>query len=101
MASSVTAPILSAPARKPSRRSLRGYDAVLMDVGLAGTNGAHTVGRIRALPGLAARTPIIALSGHPDADDEGVARAAGMDFYVRKPVSPTELAAALAAAVAK
>ena len=79
----------------------RGYDAVLMDVGLAGTNGAHTVGRIRALPGLAARTPIIALSGHPDADDEGVARAAGMDFYVRKPVSPTELAAALAAAVAK
>jgi two-component system, sensor histidine kinase len=80
---------------------VRGYDAVLMDVGLAGTNGAHTVGRIRALPGLAARTPIIALSGHPDADDEGVARAAGMDFYVRKPVSPTELAAALAAAVAK
>ena len=79
----------------------RGYDAVLMDVGLAGTNGAHTVGRIRALPGPAARTPIIALSGHPDADDEGVARAAGIDFYVRKPVSPTELAAALAAAVAK
>jgi two-component system, sensor histidine kinase len=79
----------------------RGYDAVLMDVGLAGTNGAHTVGRIRALPGLAARTPIIALSGHPDADDEQVARSAGMDFFVRKPVSPTELAAALAAAVAK
>jgi two-component system, sensor histidine kinase len=80
---------------------VRGYDAVLMDVGLAGTDGTHTVGRIRALPGLAARTPIIALSGHPDADDEQVARAAGMDFYVRKPVSPTELAAALAAAVAK
>jgi CheY-like chemotaxis protein/nitrogen-specific signal transduction histidine kinase len=79
----------------------RGYDAVLMDVGLAGTNGAHTVGRIRALPGEAARTPIIALSGHPDADDERVARAAGMDFFVRKPVSPMELAAALAAAVAK
>ncbi len=79
----------------------RGYDAGLMDVGRAGTNGAHTVGRIRALPGLAARTPVIALSGHPDADDEGVARAAGMDFYVRKPVSPAELAAALAAAVAK
>jgi two-component system, sensor histidine kinase len=79
----------------------RGYDAVLMDVGLAGTDGVHTVRRIRALPGLAARTPIIALSGHPDADDEEAARAAGMDFYVRKPVSPGALAAALAAVGAK
>ena len=79
----------------------RGYDAVLMDVGLADTNGAHTVRRIRALPGVAARTPIIALSGHPDANDEQIARAAGMDFYVRKPVSPSGLAAALAAVVAK
>jgi two-component system, sensor histidine kinase len=79
----------------------RGYDAILMDVGLAGTDGVHTVRRIRALPGVAARTPIIALSGHPDADDEPAARAAGMNFYVRKPVSPSALAAALAAVVAK
>jgi two-component system, sensor histidine kinase len=79
----------------------RGYDAILIDVGLAGNDGVHTVRRIRALPGLAARTPIIALSGHPDADDEPAARAAGMDFYVRKPVSPGALAAALAAVVAK
>ena len=75
----------------------RGYDAVLMDVGLAGTNGAHTVSRIRALPGMAARTPIIALSGHPDADDEQTARAAGMDFYLRKPISPSMLSEAIAA----
>ena len=79
----------------------RGYDALLMDVGLAGANGEHTVRRIRSLPGAPARTPIIALSGHPDADDEQTARAAGMDFYVRKPVSPSALAAALAAVVAK
>jgi two-component system, sensor histidine kinase len=75
----------------------RGYDAVVMDVGLAGTNGANTVSRIRALPGLAARTPIIALSGPPDADDEQVARAAGMDFYLRKPLSPSMLSEAIAA----
>jgi len=75
----------------------RGYDAVVMDVGLADTNGAHTVSRIRALPGLAARTPIIALSGHPDADDEQMARAAGMDFYLRKPISPSMLSEAIAA----
>jgi len=80
---------------------VRGYDAVLMDVGLPGADGVRTVRRIRALPGVAARTPIIALSGHPDADDEPAARAAGMDFYVRKPISPSALAAALAAVVAK
>ena len=78
---------------------VRGYDAVLMDVGLPGADGVHTVRRIRALPGVAARTPIIALSGHPDADDEQAARSAGMDFYVRKPVSRSALAAALAAVV--
>jgi two-component system, sensor histidine kinase len=80
---------------------VRGYDAMLMDVGLPGANGVHTVRRIRALPGVAADTPIIALSGHPDADDEQMARAAGMDFYIRKPVSPRALAAALAATVGK
>ena len=79
----------------------RGYDAVLMDVSLADTNGAHTVRRIRALPGVAARTPIIALSSHPDADDEQIARAAGMDFYVRKPVNPRALAEAIDVVVAK
>jgi two-component system, sensor histidine kinase len=79
----------------------RGYDAVLLDVGLPGADGGHTVRRIRALPGVAARTPIIALSGHPDADDEPAARAAGMDFYVHKPVSPSALAMALAAVVSK
>jgi CheY-like chemotaxis protein/nitrogen-specific signal transduction histidine kinase len=79
----------------------RGYDAIVMDVGLPGTDGVRTVRRIRALPGVAARTPIIALAGHPDADDEPAARAAGMDFYVRKPVSPSALAAALAAVVGK
>jgi CheY-like chemotaxis protein len=59
------------------------------------------VRRIRALPGVAARTPIIALSSHPDADDEQIARAAGMDFYVRKPVNPRALAEAIDVVVAK
>jgi two-component system, sensor histidine kinase len=79
----------------------RGYDAIVMDVGLVATDGVHTVRRIRALPGIAARTPIIALSSHPDADDEQAARAAGMDFYVRKPVSPSALAEAIDVVVSK
>ena len=94
---SVTAPTSSAPAKKPSRRSTRGYDAVLMDVTLPGTDGLEATRRIRALAGACGRTPIIGISGRTAAGDEQAARTAGMDFYLRKPVSPSALSEALAA----
>jgi two-component system, sensor histidine kinase len=75
----------------------RGYDVVLMDVTLAGVDGLEAARRIRALSGRAGRTPIIGLSGRSDAGDEAAARAAGMAFYLSKPVAPSALAAALAA----
>ena len=50
LASSVTAPILSAPARKPLPQWRAAMMRSLMDVGLADTDGTHTVRRIRALP---------------------------------------------------
>jgi two-component system, sensor histidine kinase len=77
----------------------RGYDAVLMDVTLAGTNGLDATRRIRALPGAVGTTPIIGISGRSEADDEQKARVAGMNFYLRKPVSPSGLSEALEAAV--
>jgi two-component system, sensor histidine kinase len=73
-----------------------GYDAVLMDVTLGGLNGIEATRRIRALPGKAGQTPIIAVSGHSNSSEEQAARAAGMNVYLKKPVSPRKLAKVLA-----
>jgi CheY-like chemotaxis protein/nitrogen-specific signal transduction histidine kinase len=72
------------------------YDAVLMDVTLAGQDGVEATRRIRALPGEAGKVRIIGISGRGEAGSEQAARSAGMDFYFVKPVSPGKLAQALA-----
>ena len=74
-----------------------GYDAVLMDVVLAGYDGIAATRAIRALPGKAGRVPVIGISGRNESGGEEAARAAGMNFYFTKPVSPGQLAQALAA----
>jgi len=73
-----------------------GYDAVLMDVTLSGIDGLEATRRIRALPGEAGRVPVIGVSGRARSDDEDAARAAGMNAYLVKPVSPRKLAEVLA-----
>ncbi|MGB6503257.1 MAG: ATP-binding protein [Xanthobacteraceae bacterium] len=77
----------------------RGYDAVLMDITLPGIDGLEATRRIRALTGAAAVTPIVGISGR-DAD-EAKARAAGMNAYLHKPLSPSLLSAALAATASR
>ena len=77
----------------------RGYDVLLMDVTLPGIDGREATRRIRALAGAAAATPIIGITGRTEAGDEEAARAAGMDFYLRKPVSPSALSEAIAKVV--
>ena len=79
----------------------RGYDAVLMDVTLPGIDGLEATRRIRALEGATGLTPIVGISGRTAPGDEQAARSAGMDFYLRKPVSPSALSEALAAVVRK
>jgi two-component system, sensor histidine kinase len=74
----------------------RGYDAVLMDVMLPGTDGLEATRRIRALDTPASRTPIIGISGRDHTIDKAAGRAVGMDGYVAKPLSPKDLAEALA-----
>lgn len=76
-----------------------GYDAVLMDVALPGLDGMEATRRIRALPGKAGQVPVIGISGRTGSGDEQAARAAGMNFYFTKPVSPGKLAQALASFV--
>jgi two-component system, sensor histidine kinase len=78
-----------------------GYDAVLMDVTLAGLDGIAATRAIRALPGEVGQVPVIGISGRTERDDEEAARAAGMDFFFAKPVSPGRLAEALAGLVAQ
>jgi CheY-like chemotaxis protein len=75
----------------------RGYDVVLMDVTLPGIDGIEATRRIRALSAAAGRTPIVGISGRSGNGDEEAARAAGMDSYLRKPVSPSALSEAIAA----
>ena len=77
----------------------RGYDVVLMDVTLPGIDGLEATRRIRALVDALSRTPIIGISGRTDTGDEAAARAAGMDSYLRKPVSPSALSEAISAVV--
>jgi two-component system, sensor histidine kinase len=77
----------------------RGYDAMLMDVTLPGIDGYEATRRIRALAGAAAATPIIGISGRSEASDQDAARAAGMNYYLHKPLSPSVLADALALVV--
>jgi CheY-like chemotaxis protein len=71
------------------------YDLVLMDIVLSGMDGLETTRRIRALPGVAGRTPVIGISGQTDRGE--AARAAGMNAFLQKPVSPRDLAQALSA----
>ena len=75
----------------------RGYDVVLMDVTLPGIDGLEAARRIRALTDAAGRTPIIGTSGRTALGDEAAARAAGMNAYLRKPLSPSALGEAIEA----
>jgi CheY-like chemotaxis protein len=75
----------------------RGYDVVLMDVTLPGIDGLEATRRIRALADASSRTPIVGISGRTETGDEEAALAAGMDSYLRKPVSPSALSEVIAA----
>ena len=101
---------MPAPAIQPQRVSLDRYaavevvsgnehDVVLMDIALSGIDGIEATRRIRALAGPTARVPIVGVSGRGNAADEAAARAAGMDGYLSKPLSPSALTRVLGSVV--
>jgi signal transduction histidine kinase/CheY-like chemotaxis protein len=69
------------------------YDLVLMDINMPGMDGMEATRRIRLLGGPAAQTPIIALTADVMSHHTAAYRAAGMNGFVPKPFSPSELLA--------
>lgn len=73
-----------------------GYDLVLMDLTLPGLDGIAAVRAIREMEGAAQGIPVIGISGRTEPAAIEAARAAGMNAFLAKPVSPAALAQAVA-----
>jgi CheY-like chemotaxis protein len=69
----------------------RPFDLVLMDVHMPVMDGIEATRRIRELPGLAGRVPIIALTGSVMSHEVEACRAAGMQGHLAKPIDPDRL----------
>ncbi len=66
-------------------------DLILMDVQMPGMDGLEATRLIRALPGPAARVPIIALTANVLEHQRQAYLACGMDGVVGKPIAPAQL----------
>lgn len=71
------------------------FDLILMDIKMPRMDGVAATRAIRALPGPAAQTPIIALTANADPEDAAGYLAAGMISVVEKPMKPENLLRAL------
>jgi len=76
------------------------FDAVLLDLDLPGVDGFQIARLIRQREPDARHVPIIAVTARSGGRDEARAREAGMDGFLRKPVSGEQLAGALARVIA-
>uniref|UniRef100_A0A0S6Z290 Histidine kinase n=1 Tax=Mizugakiibacter sediminis TaxID=1475481 RepID=A0A0S6Z290_9GAMM len=72
-----------------------GCDAMLLDLDLPGVDGFQLARMIRARERGGARLPIVAITARSGGDEEAQALAAGMDRFLRKPLTGAQLAEAL------
>lgn len=75
------------------------YDAILLDLDLPGLSGFEIARMIRKREAPGRHIPILAVTARSAADDEQRVRLAGMDGFLRKPLSGRELSKMLAEAV--
>jgi CheY-like chemotaxis protein len=75
------------------------YDAILLDLDLPALNGFEIARMVRKREAAGWHIPIVAVTARSAADDEQRARLAGMDGFLRKPLSGRELGKILAEVV--
>lgn len=71
------------------------FDVIFMDVRMPELDGRETTRRLRAGDGINARTPVIAVTADTAPEDIAACTAAGMDYFVSKPLTPGALLGAL------
>lgn len=71
------------------------FDVIFMDVRMPELDGRETTRRLRAGDGLNACTPVIAVTADTAPEDIAACQAAGMAYFVSKPLTPPALLGAL------
>lgn len=73
-------------------------DVILLDLDLPGIDGFHVARLIRQHEEPTQHVPIIAITARAGGDEEACSREAGMDGFLRKPLTGAQLTDALAVA---
>ncbi|MBL0932922.1 MAG: response regulator, partial [Alphaproteobacteria bacterium] len=78
----------------------KAFDLILMDVNMPEMDGYGATQAIRAMPGIAGRVPIVAVTANAFESDREKALEAGMTDYISKPFRKTALLRAMSLALA-
>jgi len=71
------------------------FDVIFMDVRMPELDGRETTRRLRAGTSPNARTPVVAVTADTQPEDVDACTAAGMEYFVSKPLTPAALLGAL------